>query len=59
MFNDCFIANFLENVAVKKITIGDYLTKLRVEYLGFTFLAHPVQVLRYKNHFTYTLRPLN
>jgi len=41
--NNAF-ANFLEIVTVKEriLKIGQYLTKLCVEHLGFTFLAHPV-----------------
>jgi len=27
---------------LRAVKIGQYLTKLRVEHLGFTFLAHPV-----------------
>ena len=40
--NDHCVANFLEIVTVKVFKIGQYLTKLCVEHLGFTFLAHPV-----------------
>jgi len=40
---DTYIANFLEIVTVKEfVKIGQYLTKLWVEHLDFTFLAHPV-----------------
>jgi len=37
--------------------IGQYLTKLCVEHLGFTFLAHSVRVLAYSiyNDVLYTL----
>ena len=47
IFSDCCIANVLEIITVKKnFKIGQYLTKLCVEHLGFTFLAHPVHTWR-------------
>jgi len=44
IFNECCIANFLEIITVKEFrkSANIYLTKLCVEHLGFTFLAHPV-----------------
>ena len=44
IFNDYCTANFLEVVTVKKMKIGQYLTQLCLEHLGFTFLAHPVHM---------------
>ena len=50
IFNECCIANFLEIIIVERIfKIGQYLTKLCIEHLGFTFIAHPVLPMNFES----------
>ena len=47
VYSDYFTANLLENLTVKVLKIGKYLTTLCAYYGGLLFLAHPVYAIAY------------